>query len=76
VIPEFRLFRPEGCRLSKGPGQWISGWFVQQLVKLSIARIVSSPFYLTLDADVMCVRHTEYTDLVWRSPIAPCHLGR
>jgi hypothetical protein len=54
VIPELRLFRPER----------IGGWLLQQLIKLSAARIVSSPFYLTLDADVMCVRHIEYSDLI------------
>jgi hypothetical protein len=54
LIPELRLFRPER----------IGGWQLQQLIKLSAARIVSSSFYLTLDADVVCVRHIEYTDLV------------
>ena len=40
------------------------GWFVQQLVKLAAAESVASPFYLTLDADVICVRRTRYEDLV------------
>jgi Family of unknown function (DUF6492) len=40
------------------------GWHVQQLVKLAIAARVVSPFYLTLDADVICVRPTRYGDLV------------
>ena len=54
LIPELRLFRPER----------IGGWQLQQLIKLSAARIVSSPFFLTLDADVVCVRHIEYSDLI------------
>ena len=40
------------------------GWYVQQLVKLAIADRIATPFYLTLDADVICVRPTRYDDLV------------
>ena len=40
------------------------GWHVQQLVKLAIADRAASPFYLTLDADVICVRRTRHHDLV------------
>lgn len=41
-----------------------SGWFKQQLVKLAFAEHSPSPFYLTLDADVLCVRPTTESDLV------------
>ena len=51
VVPELRLFRRHG-------------WFVQQLVKLAASERVETPFYLTLDADVVCVRPTRYEDLV------------
>jgi hypothetical protein len=54
LIPELRVMRPE----------WIGGWFVQQAIKLSAARIVASDFYLTLDADVVCVQPIATTDLV------------
>ena len=40
------------------------GWFVQQLVKLAVAERIDSAFYLTLDADVICVRAFEVADLV------------
>ena len=40
------------------------GWSVQQLMKLAIAEWIATPFYLTLDADVICVRRTRYDDLV------------
>jgi Family of unknown function (DUF6492) len=40
------------------------GWHLQQLIKLAVAERVATPFYLTLDADVLCVRPTRYDDLV------------
>jgi hypothetical protein len=42
----------------------VSGWYVQQLVKLAAAELVESDFYLTLDSDVICVRPTRAADLV------------
>lgn len=42
----------------------LRGWYKQQLVKLVASSFVSSPFYLTLDADVLCTRKVNYTDLV------------
>jgi len=66
VIPEIDYFRRMARLRAKlhivGPP--IHGWYVQQLVKLAIAPRISTPFYLTLDADVVCVRRTRYDDLV------------
>jgi hypothetical protein len=66
VIPEIGWFRGTARLRAKlhlvGPP--IHGWFVQQLVKLAIADRVATPFYLTLDADVLCLRPTGYGDLV------------
>ena len=45
-------------------GPPIHGWFVQQLVKLAAWERVATPFFLTLDADVLCVRPTRYEDVV------------
>jgi hypothetical protein len=63
LIPELtsyrRLLRDVGAATGAG-----SGWFIQQLIKLAIAKRVSSAFYLTLDADILCVREARYTDLV------------
>ena len=52
LVPEFKLF--------KG----YPGWNKQQLIKLAAATIVETDFYLTLDADIICVRPTSFSDLV------------
>jgi Family of unknown function (DUF6492) len=66
VIPEIGWFRTtarvRGRLHLVGPP--VHGWFVQQLVKLAIADRVATPFYVTLDADVLCLRPTAYDDLV------------
>jgi Family of unknown function (DUF6492) len=66
VIPEIGWFRATARLRTRlhlvGPP--IHGWYVQQLVKLAIADRVATPFYLTLDADVLCVRPTRFDDLV------------
>ena len=66
VVPEIAYFWATARMRAKlrlvGPP--IHGWFVQQLVKLAAADVVSTPFYLTLDSDVICVRETGYDDLV------------
>jgi hypothetical protein len=61
VVPEFSLFRS------------IPGWYKQQLIKMAIATAIETPFYLTLDADVICVRQTDTADLVKQNRAA-CHL--
>jgi Family of unknown function (DUF6492) len=66
VVPELPWFRGTARLRAKlhlaGPP--FHGWFVQQLVKLAIAEVVQTPYYLTLDADVVCVRPTRCEDLV------------
>lgn len=42
----------------------IRGWYVQQMLKLAIAEQVATPFYLTLDSDVVCVRPFSVATLV------------
>lgn len=42
----------------------LRGWYKQQLVKLTASSFVRSPFYLTLDADVICTRRCGYAELV------------
>jgi hypothetical protein len=66
VIPEIGYFWTTArlrARL-RLVGPPIHGWYVQQLVKLAVAPLVGTRFYLTLDADVLCVRPTTYRDLV------------
>ena len=42
----------------------LAGWYVQQLLKLAIAERIETEFYLTLDADVLCIKPTQYDDLI------------
>lgn len=60
LIPEVAVYR----RLPKRYSQRIKGWYVQQLIKFAIAKWIETEFYLTLDADVICLRSVEYEDLV------------
>jgi Family of unknown function (DUF6492) len=41
-----------------------SGWYIQQLLKLAVAARITTPFYLTLDSDILCCRPFDYGDLV------------
>ena len=40
------------------------GWYIQQVIKLAMAERVETDFYLTLDADVICMRQVGYHDLI------------
>ena len=40
------------------------GWRKQQLVKIAIAEKVANEFYLTLDADVICLKHITEQQLI------------
>ncbi len=51
LIPELKFFS-------------IKGWYLQQLVKLSIVSRIKTEFYLTLDADVICTKPIQFSDLV------------
>lgn len=55
VVPELRFYN----LVRKTPG-----WQVQQLIKMGIADRIDTPFYLTLDADVICTRPVRSTDLI------------
>ncbi len=44
LVPEF------------GSHPTVNGWFKQMIVKLAFSKIATRPFYMTLDADVICVR--------------------
>ena len=52
LVPEFNIFPKKG------------GWFKQQLIKLAIASRIESDFYLTLDADVLCIKSINFSDLI------------
>jgi hypothetical protein len=40
------------------------GWFRQQLIKLKMATIIESSYYLVLDADVICCKPVSYAQLI------------
>jgi hypothetical protein len=42
----------------------LPGWYKQQLVKLAAAEVVTTDFFLTLDADVVCTRPVSYDALL------------
>lgn len=42
----------------------LTGWYIQQILKFGIASRIETPFYLTLDADVVCIKPTTHADLV------------
>ncbi len=42
----------------------IVGWRVQQMLKLAAAARVTTPFYLTLDSDVVCIREFSSAELI------------
>lgn len=42
----------------------VRGWRKQQMIKLAAARVIGEKFYLTLDADVICLRPFDEDDLV------------
>jgi len=65
LVPELPWHQALGrLRARVRTGAPAHGWHVQQLVKLAAADLVATPFFLTLDADVICVRPTTIDDLV------------
>lgn len=50
----------------------LGGWYRQQLVKLAIHEHVGSRLYLTLDADVICIKRVSSAELAPQG-LAPCH---
>jgi hypothetical protein len=65
LVPELPRHQARGrLKARLRVGMPAHGWHVQQLVKLAAADAVATPFFLTLDADVICARPTAYEDLV------------
>jgi hypothetical protein len=66
VIPELKYYRAlmrpvASMRMRRNQRL---GWFVQQLVKMAIAPSVETDFYMTFDADVVCVKSVKFESLV------------
>jgi hypothetical protein len=56
---------PEGQWVPDMASYWqLPGWYKHQLVKIAAAEFVDTPFYLTLDADVICTRPTTVDKLL------------
>lgn len=47
------------------------GYRVQMLLKLGVARIVPTDFYITLDSDVLLTQPLEYADLFREGKVRP-----
>jgi hypothetical protein len=58
IVPEGRWI-PEMKTFGHLPG-----WYKHQLVKLAAAEFVATPYYMTLDADVICTRRATVADLL------------
>ncbi|KAK9844482.1 hypothetical protein WJX74_003045 [Apatococcus lobatus] len=83
IVPEARhdFFRlvPEGECVSELAGGTkyetnkvdYPGWIRQQLVKLGCARLLKTPYYLVVDADVLYVRNITSTTLFKKSECIP-----
>ena len=56
VRSENTLLKPETIANTKG-------WYIQQLIKLGVARVVATEYYLVLDADCFLTRYFTYTNL-------------
>ncbi|KAK9832198.1 hypothetical protein WJX74_002597 [Apatococcus lobatus] len=51
---------------------WWNGWLTQQLLKLACAPLVTTPFYMLLDADVFAARPFAASDVF---EVQPCDAG-
>lgn len=63
VLPESALC-PDTASVRNPQTGRPSGWHIQQLLKLAVAERITTPFYLTLDSDILCCRPFHLGDLV------------
>lgn len=63
LVPEADICRNID-KFINGKSETISGWQVQQIVKLAISEYISSSHYLTLDSDILCIRPISYDRLI------------
>jgi hypothetical protein len=42
----------------------IEGWYLQQIIKFAAAKYIQTPFYVTLDSDVICRKPFQYHSLI------------
>ena len=53
LIPELKFYQNKKI-----------GWQIQQLLKLAIAKLIESDFYITFDADILCLKPVRYDDII------------
>jgi hypothetical protein len=61
VVAESSLFSMCGLDSSEMAG--LSGWQIQQIIKLCFARVCKTDFYLTIDSDIVLIQATGLGDL-------------
>jgi Family of unknown function (DUF6492) len=54
---------PTACRVIDQMSKKRLGWFVQQLIKLSVSELIMTSHYVTLDSDIICMRPFSRGDL-------------
>jgi hypothetical protein len=64
LIPELAFYRKALRAHPRRSRRRLRGTAIHQIIKIGIARRVETPFYLTLDADVICLKPVRYDDLV------------
>ncbi len=64
VVVSDRELAPEAHGREARGLNHVSGYTKQQIMKLAAAARLRTEWYLTLDADVICVRRTGYDDLI------------
>lgn len=45
-------------------GVVIAGWYIQQIIKLAVAKAIKTSFYLTLDSDIVCRKPFSISSLI------------
>jgi len=60
---------PENSLVKKIVISKISGWSLQQLIKLGVSRLIKTPLYLVLDADCFLTKNFSYENLFHQNKI-------
>jgi Family of unknown function (DUF6492) len=69
VIPE-HLLCPEICAKPQH-NQALAGWHIQQIIKMAVAELLVTDFYVTLDSDILCLRKVKESDLIVQTTNGP-----
>jgi len=59
VVMDEKVVCPELDDISDSLG----GWYIQQILKISVAKYFDSEFYVTFDSDVICKKHFDASTL-------------